>query len=137
MNTIRFFLLLFSIFFFAFIFRLQNIGENPPSGVLSEKVIQQADYSVPKELNTFIYPNAKLISSYEERVLLLTTDSIDEVLSWYYPIIFDKPYVLNIYDKNNQENVLSADKNGVHIIVSIKKTKEEKNVSIDITASTP
>lgn len=137
MNTIRFFVLLFSLFLFAFIFRLQKTGENRSPEVLSEKVIQQTGYSAPKELHSFIYPNVTSTTLSKNKILLTTPDNIDDVLSWYYSALFAKPYGLNLYSEKDQTKILSANINGRHIVVTIKKIKDKMDVLIDLVVTTP
>ncbi|MDP3941151.1 MAG: hypothetical protein Q8Q49_02475 [bacterium] len=137
MNTIRFFLLLFSLIVFSVVFRLQTVRDHVKTGVLSGKIAEKRTAS-PLNLHQFFYPNAARIVAEENRAELTTTDTLGDVLSWYYPILFGKKRRTGSDGNGENETVaLSVSKNGQKIVVTVTKKPDEKNVLIVIAASPP
>ena len=107
------------------------------TGVLSGKIAEKRTAS-PLNLHQFFYPNATRIVAEENRAELTTTDTLGDVLSWYYPILFGKKRRTGSDGNGKNETVvLSVSKNGQKIVVTVTKKPDEKNVLIVIAASPP
>ncbi len=77
MNTVRFFLLLLSLFFFAFLFRASPTSRIPQRDVLSENISSMQGA-------TFLsYPGSVQLSKTNTYIHYETSDAVDVVTNWY------------------------------------------------------
>lgn len=94
MNTIRFFLLLVSIFFFAFLFQINAFRQSKSreevlSGNASSPMTARiTPSSIPKEvLQTILlqyrYPNSDLLIQEEAMETLVSGDGLEQIVTWY------------------------------------------------------
>ncbi len=126
MNTLRFFLLLFSLFLFAFVFRLQGDKQANSADVLSEKTKQATTYQTNMRgvFVQYVYPGSAIVAQQGNRVTLGTSDSTQDVLKWYRTRIphLDTSRVKS-GSSNNQTILPSLTQNGNKITVEIFKQK--------------
>lgn len=94
MNTLRFFLLLISIFFFAYLFQIDAAKRTSLiEDVLSEKVSQDAvsmtssseekGGTVTDLLSRYRYPGSIFVSRKKSLEELSSTDDVHKILKWY------------------------------------------------------
>lgn len=77
MNTVRFFLLLLSLFFFAFLFRAS------PSPRLQEHEVLSENTSVISGASLLFYPGSVILLRTDTHALYETTDAVGIVTKWY------------------------------------------------------
>lgn len=148
MNTIRFFLLLVSVFFFAFLFQTNAFHTSGKSGdVLSGKstsrtIISSTPFSKEERIHQELflklrYPGSSLQKQEDTRETLVSGDSTANVIMWYADRLNAVVPDENIINTKNQKVLITGWEKKNEITVQIKKENDKRFTSIVISVTAP
>lgn len=133
MNTIRFFLLLVSIFFFAFLFqtnakhRIGQRGEvlSQDSSKVNESFFTNDD-SIYAIFSYYHYPGSTLLSSSDSETVYESHDAAVSIVAWYRELFIQNKRYSNFSNSRNQTVITTTGPDGKEITLTVKQIEDKQ-----------
>lgn len=142
MNTLRFFLLLVSIFFFAFLFQTNTfLKKDQDKEVLSGNTVSTAmvtpfsdsDGQAKTAFIKYFYPGSKIFLRQNEKMILASREDISKIIVWYANTVGITPQIEQSVPAKEKTYILAdGDKQGK---VTVRIAQKENNDLVFITIS--